>query len=110
MILEKFPPKFARIVCHHVTICFNLTVDKYRDLTKKMCMNPVVKVHGYGCSDKIEAIMVSVNGEKDRDDGSFYHVTLSLEPPAKPVDSNKLSKSVEVNNLILEGQLTLVRK
>ena len=84
-LLRKFPPKFSKVIAHHVTIKFNVSKDV------PLPKNAVVQVVGYATDNKgIEAAVVSVNGKIQRADGSNYHVTLSLEPGRKPVESNAI--------------------
>jgi len=50
-----------------------------------------IKVVGYvNSGDGLEALVVSVDGETTRPDGSVYHITWSLTNGYKPVDSNKV--------------------
>lgn len=84
-LLHSFPPLFEKVVCHHVTYRYNvLSTDALPEAAD-------IKVIGYAANDKIEALVVSVNGTEKRQDDKTYHITLSLDPEqAKPVDSNKL--------------------
>ncbi len=88
-ILEKYPPKYPKVVAHHVTVQFGVPADT-------QAPSPAtVKVIGYVDSgDGLEALVVSVNGKQDRPDGKRYHITLSLDPAKySPVDSNGLVSS-----------------
>lgn len=85
-LAERFPPKYPEFVGHHVTVAFPVTKD-----------TPVppaaqVKVVGYADSgDGIEALVVTVNGHNDRQDGKRYHITWSLDPAKYSAkDSNTL--------------------
>jgi len=84
-LLAMFPPKFPDVVAHHVTYQFGAN----------SVLPPMANtyVSGYACDDAgIEALIVSVDGTRLRDDGKIYHITWSLDRSAgfKPVDSNKL--------------------
>jgi hypothetical protein len=108
-LLRLFTTSFSKIVCHHVTIEFNLTPEKLRSYSFNK--DTKVEVVGYARGDNIEALAVEINGSNERRDGSFYHVTLSLQPPAKPVDSNKLKNKVGlVRPVRLTGEFTLLKK
>jgi hypothetical protein len=86
-ILERFPPKFSDVICHHVTERFGVPGSK-----KFMPAPADIIVVGYACDATLEALVVTVNGKTARPDGMVYHITLSLERSAgrKPVDSNRL--------------------
>jgi len=111
-LLATFGPSFSKVIAHHVTIAFNVKDQKHlNSLVKKHCQGMVV-VYGHAFDEGIEALAVSVNGQKDREDGSFYHVTLSLNAPRKPVDSNTLRDKVlpVLDCLVLDGEFTLLPK
>jgi hypothetical protein len=89
-ILERFPPRFGDVICHHVTERFGVPGSR-----KFMPVPAKIMVVGYATDASLEALVVSVNGSTARPDGSVYHITLSLERSAgrKPVDSNRLIAS-----------------
>lgn len=85
-LMEKFPPKYHRVIAHHVTVEFG--VPEGTELPPEAD----AKIVGYADSgDGIEALVVSINGSTQRPDGKHYHITWSLESEKyKPVDSNDL--------------------
>jgi len=85
---EKYPPKYSKFVGHHVTVEFGVPADA------EVPEEAEVKVLGFNDSgDGLEALVVSVNGEIKRPDGSKYHITWSLDPEKyAPKDSNELLK------------------
>jgi hypothetical protein len=89
-ILERFPPRFGDVICHHVTERFG--VPKSR---KFMPPPAEIVVVGYACDASLEALVVSVNGKTTRPDGLVYHITLSMERSEgrKPAESNHLIAS-----------------
>lgn len=89
-ILQRFPPKFSDVICHHVTERFGVPESK-----KFMPAPAEIIVVGYACDASLEALVVTVNGATARPDGMVYHITLSLERSEgrKPVDSNRLIAS-----------------
>lgn len=93
-LLAELPPKFAKVLAHHVTIVFPTSSDEAAKARRMMLQlagqEHDVEVINHYVGEHIEAVGVTFNGEKKRPGGGFYHVTLSLEPPAKPKDSNKL--------------------
>ena len=84
-LLEMFPPKYDKVVAHHITFAFNVTEE---DVPPEA----IASVVGYRDSfDGLEVLVVEVNGSTERDDGSVYHITWSLDPDMyTPKDSNKL--------------------
>ena len=85
-LLEKFPPKYPKVVAHHVTVEFGVPEGTEAPPPAS------VKVIGYADSgDGLEALVCTVNGKADRPDGKRYHITWSLDPAKySPVDSNAL--------------------
>src|SRR6266481_709581 len=86
VLLKKFPPKYNNVYCHHIT---------WRGL--RGTNSPEIKsakVIGYVNKNDIEALIVSLDGNIHRDDGSLYHITISLDEAKgrKPVDSNSILK------------------
>ena len=84
-ILRRFPPKYSRVLAHHVTYYYGSTSDRQMpDISK-------VKVIGYACEDYIEAAVCEVEGDLKSPDGRIFHVTISLDPAHRePKDSNKM--------------------
>lgn len=83
-LLKAFPNRFDKVIAHHVT--FQFGVAESQPLPPKA----KVIVVGYSFNNNIECVVVSVNGSTQRPDGKTYHITLSHNNKAKPVDSNKL--------------------
>lgn len=88
-LLAKFPPKYSKVVAHHITVKFGVPADM------ELPPQPKVSVVGYVDSgDGIEALVVAVNGSTTRSDNNTYHITWSLDPEKySPKDSNILLKS-----------------
>ena len=86
--LEKvFPPKYPDFIGHHITLKFGVLPQ-----TPVPDRTPVVKVVGYADDGSLEALVVSVDGNTTRLDGSTYHITWSLNRSKgrKPNQSNDL--------------------
>jgi len=85
-LLGKYPPKYSKVIGHHVTVDFGVPAGTTAP------ENADVVVHGIKDSgDGLEALVVSVNGSRERPNGGFYHITWSLEPDKySPKDSNAL--------------------
>ena len=116
-LIGMFKPSFSKVVCHHVTIEFNLTREKLDTFNEQMTKSEnhdgnFVNAIGIARGKGIEAIAVSINDHRDRADGSFYHVTLSLEPPHKPVESNTLRDKISLirGKILLDGEFVLLKK
>lgn len=90
-LLKKFPPKYPKVVAHHVTNEFGVPA------TTEAPQPADVKVIGYVDSgDGLEVLVCTVNGKPERPDGKRYHITWSLDPEKySPVDSNKLLASTK---------------
>lgn len=112
-LLEAFPPKFAKVIAHHVTLVFPTSETEAAKARRMMLQlggqEHDVEVIGHYVGEHIEAAGVTFNGSKKRPNGGFYHVTLSLEPPAKPKDSNTLTNPTPLSHPFkLTGTVQLV--
>ncbi len=85
-LLDKFPPKYSKVIAHHVTVDFGVPAGT------ELPPEAELRVVGEGDSgDGLQALVVSVNGSTRRTDGKTYHITWSLEPDKyKPSDSKEL--------------------
>jgi hypothetical protein len=111
-LLRLFRPQFSKVICHHVTIEFNLTPEKLKNFVTLLDSAPPVFARGIARGDGVECIAITIGKDAVRSDGSFYHITLSVEPPHKPVESNNLQDKVELIRGIvkLEGAFKLLKK
>ncbi len=91
-LLDRFPPKFPKVIAHHITHKFNI---KKNDV--ELPEQPEkIEVVGYATDgESIEALVVAINGSTERDDGETYHITLSLDPDQgrKAADAKQLVSS-----------------
>lgn len=86
---EKFPPKYSKFIGHHVTVDFGVSADS--PIPEDANVTVVGKKDS---GDGLEALVVSVNNETERPDGSIYHITWSLDPEKySPKDSNTMFKN-----------------
>ncbi len=97
-LLNIFDTMHPNVIAEHITHRFP---DKRPPPAPKE-----VKVVGFAFNDKIEALVVSVNGSINRPDGGIYHITFSLDRSkgAKPVHSNALLQGLWVS---LEPEVTI---
>ena len=85
-LLKQHPPRYANLVAHHVTLA---TDAEDRDLP------PPVRAAIVGRADDgqgVEAMVVSIDGEIGRPDGSTFHITWSLGDGRRARDSNVVLK------------------
>jgi uncharacterized protein YjbJ (UPF0337 family) len=82
-LLALFPPRYENVVAHHVTLASGQPGDTPLPAD---CAGYVVGHVDDG--EGVEALVVTVEGSTDRPDGSTYHVTWSLAPGRRAVDSN----------------------
>ncbi len=83
-ILSSFTPKFTKVIAHHITLAFGV------DSSYPLPSNFQAKVVGYSNNENIECLVVEIAGNIYRPDGKVFHITLSHNEKAKPVDSNIL--------------------
>lgn len=82
LLLERFPARYQRVVADHVTLTSRACG---RDLPK------AVEARIVGRADDgrgVQAMVVEINGSIERPDGSTFHLTWSLEPGRRAVESN----------------------
>lgn len=85
-LLERFPPRYAKPVADHVT----LKVGAQRDTLPREVRAAIV---GRGDDDSgVEAMVVTIDGETARPDGSTYHITWSLDDGRRAKESNDVLK------------------
>ncbi len=85
-LLERYPPRYATTVAHHVTLA---TQGERRALP-----NPVsaaIVGHTDDCLG-VEAMVVTIDGDTARPDGSTFHITWSLGDGRRARESNDLLK------------------
>ena len=82
-LLSRFPAIYAQAVADHVTLRARVAAEAR--------LPPTVAGLIVGRSDDgegVEAMVVQVDGSTERPDGSTYHITWSLAPGRKAVESN----------------------
>ena len=82
-LLKQFPPRYSRVVADHVT----LRTKAARDAA--LPRESEGEIIGRADDGRgVEAMVVRLGGTTDRPDGSTYHITWSLEPGRRAVESN----------------------
>ena len=86
LLLEKFPPKFKKVFCDHITYAFGHSDKNIVPESNN------ISVVGYKLDKNgLEALVVSIGSTSRRPDGSIFHITHSLDPNKfKSKDSNVL--------------------
>ena len=72
-LIKLFPPSFERVICHHVTIAFNLDQALFDVIIKNISDAPKVIVTGYLIGQNLECFTVSINGQRR------LHILYSLQ-------------------------------
>jgi hypothetical protein len=82
-LLAVFPPAYPEVAAHHVTLKSGVPQD----------FPLPTETEGFvvGMADDgagVQALVVEIGGTTRRPDGSTYHITWSLGPGRRPVESN----------------------
>jgi hypothetical protein len=89
MLLQHFPPKYERLDADHVTLRPRATAQT--PLPREV----EARVVGRADDGKsLECLVVELDGSTDRPDGSTYHITWSLGPGRRPVESNDVLRDL----------------
>ncbi|HEX4762247.1 MAG TPA: hypothetical protein VFU87_05585 [Sphingomicrobium sp.] len=88
-LLERFPPKYENVIADHVTLRTGATPDT--PLPRK----PDARIVGRADDgESLECLAVELDGTTDRLDGSTYHITWSLGPGRRAVESNDVLRDL----------------
>lgn len=82
-LLVKFDPVYANVVADHVTLQAKVPAEANPP--------PHVECAVVGRADDgkgVECLVVTIDGTTDRPDGSTFHITWSLAPGRRAVESN----------------------
>ena len=82
-LLTRFPPQYENVVADHVTL--NVNAGSETPLPREVAAEVVGRADD-GAS--LECLVVKIDGDTDRPDGSTYHITWSLGPTRKARESN----------------------
>ncbi len=87
-LLARFPPAYDKAVADHVTLRAHV------DAKAKLPPATVGVIVGRSDDGQgVEAMVVQIDGSADRPDGSKYHITWSLGPGRKAVESNDVIRA-----------------
>ena len=84
-LIAGFPPAYAEVVAHHVTL--RSEVPQAFPLPTE---TEGVVLGGADDGAGVQALVVEIGGTTRRQDGSTYHITWSLGPGRRAVESNDL--------------------
>ena len=86
-LLERFPPRYAEVVAHHVT-------QKFGDRSARPPAATTGEIVGEA-DDRagVQALVVAIGGSPARPDGGTYHITGSLGPGREAKESNDVIAS-----------------
>ena len=88
-LLRAVPPAYERIYAHHCTLRYGVTAD--------VRLPPETQGTVVGITDDgegLQCLVLSIAGTTNRWDGGTYHVTWSLAPGRKPVESNAVIERI----------------
>jgi hypothetical protein len=81
-LLTRFPPRYAKVVAHHVTL-------KLDDRNAKPPGQVEAEIVGEVDSGAgVQALIVAIDGSCARPDGGTFHITWSLAPGHQARESN----------------------
>ena len=93
-LLQRFPPKYEKVVADHVTLRSGATPET------PLPGNVEARVVGHADDAKsLECLVVELAGTTDRPDGSTYHITWSLGPGRRAVESNDVLRDQGWGNI-----------
>jgi hypothetical protein len=102
-LLQLFPPSYANIVADHVTLKAKVAADAA--LPGEVAGEIIGRADdGQG----VEAMIVRLDGGTDRPDGSTYHITWSLGPGRRAVESNDVIRDRGWEPLDLPQSVALI--
>lgn len=82
-LLERFEPRYEKVVADHVTLAARVAADTpLPDSVEAQAVGRIDDDRG------VEALVVAIDGSVDRPGGSIYHITWSLGPGRRAKESN----------------------
>lgn len=93
-LLERFPPKYDDVIADHVTLRVGASSNSPLPPT------PEARIVGRADDgESLECLVVELDGTTDRPDGSTYHITWSLGPGRRAIESNAVLRERGWENL-----------
>lgn len=82
-LLARFPARYARPVAHHVTLVYGVGAGHPLPTARE---GTILGLADDG--EGLQALVVAIAGTTDRPGGGTYHVTWSLGPGRRAMESN----------------------
>lgn len=102
-ILSLYPKRFKDIVCHHVTIAYDVKGGNIEALQDFINEDHELKLNGFVKADGIDLFLVLIDGHcKRKFMGGFYHLTFTKRTDRHNNDSNR----VFTDEISYEGMLS----
>jgi hypothetical protein len=103
-LLARFPPRYPRVVAHHVTLKFG---DREAERPGEVGAEIVGEADdGAG----VQALVVAIDGATGRPDGGTFHVTWSLGDGREARESNEVIAARSWRPLDAPAPLRLIPK
>lgn len=84
-LLAEFPQQFSTLVAHHCTLKFGVDASyKLPDETDAQVVGEAIDPSG------VQALVLRIGGSTSRPGHGIYHITWSLAPGRKPMESNQI--------------------
>jgi hypothetical protein len=103
-LLARFPPRYPRVVAHHVTLKFG----------EREAGSPgAVAAEIVGEADDgagVQALVVRIDGAEARPDGGTFHITWSLAPGREARESNDVIAERGWRSLVEPAPVRLLPK
>lgn len=87
-LLRRFPPRYANVVADHVTLATDARGDPLPGPVRAAIVGRADDGEG------VEAMAVAIDGSTERPDGSTFHITWSLAPGRRAVESNDVLREL----------------
>jgi hypothetical protein len=82
-LLQRFPPRYENVIADHVTLRVGTSAET------PLPAKPDAQIVGRADDgESLECLVVELDGTTDRPDGSTYHITWSLGPGRRAIESN----------------------
>lgn len=88
-LLKLYPNRFDVVKCDHVTIQYDINKEELKKFQPIFDANEF-KLNGFIEADGIDLFRVTVDGNSQRPDGNFYHLTFTRTKERASSDSNKV--------------------
>ena len=88
-LLQRFSPRYENVIADHVTLRVGATPET--PLPRKAEARIVGRADD---GRSLECLVIELDGTSDRPDGSTYHITWSLGPGRRAIESNDVLRDM----------------